>query len=392
MSRRKANDVNAWATIIQEYENNYGSGEGPPGEDVFEVELMTPKQIVEELNRTVIGQDKAKELVAIAAWNRLLSMKNKELERDDDYYFEKNNILLVGNTGCGKTHLIKALAEAVSLPVTIQDATGFTSAGYVGRDVDECIIDLFENARTLVEKNYDTLYMSRYDKSDLIKKIAEYGIIYVDEADKIRTSNSNGKDVNGRSVQEAFLKLVEGTECTIKSVTYCGTVDTSNMLFIFGGAFSGLDQIISKRLDGKSIGFSAPLLSKAEKSNLLNKASISDFTANGMIPELMGRLPIIAVLKNLDRDMIYKIFTLPERCIMSQVVNEFKSYGVEAYFTEDAVNHIVDQALELKLGARGLKSVCQQSLRPLLFHLPSNELDRPLMITKKLLLTIGEDE
>lgn len=378
-----------WESIVHEY-NSKQLSYGPP-DDSIKIDLLTPQQIVAELDKTVIGQEKAKQLIAIAVWNRLLAINNKNMERDDEeYFFEKNNIMLMGGTGCGKTHMVKALSQAVSLPVTIQDATSFTSAGYVGRDIDQSIDDLVTSAEEMVNKNYDISTMTSSKRKKLIKELTEYGIVYIDEADKVRAAASSGKDVNGRSVQEAFLKLIEGTELKVSSAMYRGVINTSNMLFIFGGAFGDMDKIISARTNAKTIGFNATLPTKEDKSNLLEKAGIEDFTKFGMIPELMGRLSTIAVLKELDREMISRIFTEPRRSIMSQVINEFKSYGVDASFSDDAINHIVDKTMKIKLGARGLKSVCQEVLRPLFFYLPSNPVEGSLIITKEMLLDIEE--
>ncbi len=393
---KKLSDKDMWEAITQTYLvtcNQEATPSKRKGDIKINVDLKTPKLIVEELDKTVIGQTKAKQLVAIAAWNRLLSMNNRELGRDEEeYYFEKNNILLIGNTGCGKTHLIKALADAVSLPVTIQDATSFTSAGYVGRDVDTCVENLVKSAEEVVKKNYNISDMTSEQKSKLTKRIAEFGIIYIDEVDKVRCSNGSGKDVNGRSVQEGFLKMIEGTEVTLRNYSSIGTIDTSNMLFIFGGAFSDLDKVIGQRLNANSVGFSAPMPTEEDKTNILERVNVTDFTMYGMIPELMGRLPTVAILKDLDRSMIYKIFTQPERCIMCQVINEFKSYGIEAAFTEEAIEYIVDKTLEVKLGARGLRSTCQQILRPLFFHLPSNIIDGPLVISKEMIDKFSEED
>ena len=393
---KKLSDKDMWEAITHTYLTTCSEETVPSkrkGDVKVKVDLKTPKLIVEELDKTVIGQTKAKQLVAIAAWNRLLSMNNKMVGRDEEeYYFEKNNILLIGNTGCGKTHLIKALANAVSLPVTIQDATGFTSAGYVGRDVDTCIDELFQSAEEVVKKNYDMSDMSAKQKAKLTKQIAEFGIIYIDEVDKIRCSDGSGKDVNGRSVQEGFLKMIEGGDVKLRNSPSHGTVDTSNMLFIFGGAFSGLGKFISQRTNAKSVGFATDLPTEEDKTNMLERVNIVDFTMYGMIPELMGRLPTVAVLKDLDRKMIAEIFTKPDRCIMSQVINEFKSYGIEAEFTEDAIDYIVDKTLEVKLGARGLRSTCQQILRPLFFHLPSNLIDGPLVINKEMIDKFSEED
>lgn len=386
MSKRPIDEM--WESIVTEYNSKNSAEEGTQ----LKVDLQTPKQIVEELNKTVIGQEEAKQLIAIAAWNRLLSMNNMVIGRDiEEFYFEKNNILLVGGTGCGKTHLVNALSRSVSLPVTIQDATTFTSAGYVGRDVDQSIEDLVTRATDLVYSNYDVASMSRSERDDLIRVVAEYGIVYVDEADKVRASTGAGNDVNGRKVQEGFLKLVEGSDVRVKGDSYRGTINTSNMLFIFGGAFSDLDKIISSRVNTKQMGFSAEAPKKIDKEEMLKKANVRDFTMFGMIPELLGRLSTLATLKTLDRDMIKDIFVKPDRSIMSQVINEFKSYGVHVSFTEDAIEYIVDQTMEIKLGARGLKSTCQRVLRPLYYFLPSNAMCGDIIITKELLLKIEQE-
>lgn len=357
--------------------------------ELMQIDLMTPKQIVTELDKTVIGQEKAKQLVAVAAFNRLLAMSNDKIGRDvEEYFFEKNNILLIGNTGCGKTHLIRALSKSVSLPVTIQDATTFTSNGYHGRSVAECLEGLFDDAERVVDENYDLNVLSTSQRRKLIRKVTEFGIVYIDEADKLRASGGPGKDVNGRSVQESFLKLVEGTTVRLKD----GPVDTSNMLFIFGGAFAGLDKIILNRTAKKTIGFVQDTQTKKDTATIMDQAVSKDFTDFGMIPELVGRLSTVAALTELDKDMIYRIFSEPKRSIMSQVVNEFKSYGVEVSFSDEAIEYIAAEAMKLKLGARGLKSICQGMLRPLFFRLPSSPHITKVVITKEMLENLDNQE
>lgn len=394
MTNKKSTEAELWETLDQTYRASFGD---PSGEyvdaDELQVDLITPKQIVDRLNRTVIGQEDAKRIVATSVWNRLLSFKNEKMGlKGDAHYFEKTNILLVGSTGCGKTHLVKALSDAVSLPCTVLDATSVTAAGYVGVDVGDCLSDLISSTVKLVDEIYDTDRMSRAVKSNLIRRVAEHGIIYVDEADKVRcqTSKDGGRDVKGRSVQEQFLKILEGSEVLIKDPAYVGILDTSNILFIFGGSFSGLDETILSRTRAQSIGFSATVHTKEEKKRALDEANTADFVKYGMIPELMGRLSSIAILEDLDRDMIKEIFSTPDRCIMSQIINEFKSYDVEVSFTGDAIDYIVDKAMDMKLGARGLRAACHSLLLPLFFHLPSSPPVTPIIITKEMLIRLGE--
>ena len=378
-----------WADIYRDYDAKISSTanttEVITNSDIIKDSMLTPKEIVRELDRTVIGQTEAKELVAISVYNRLLSLDNRMSNRlGEDYFFEKNNVLLIGGTGCGKTHMIKALSRAVNLPVSIQDATSYTASGYVGEDIEGSIQKLASAAHEHVKDNFPT--RSAYDQALLVKDMIEYGIIYIDEADKIRASSGSGKDVNGRSVQEGFLKLVEGSISFIKTPSYKGPVDTSNMLFIFGGAFSGLTDLIEQRLKVTSMGFHGTLSDKGRQiSDTLKKSTVPDFTSFGMIPELLGRLSTVAVLDALDRETIFKIFVEPDRSIMSQVINEFKSFGVSMSFSDDAINYIIDETMKLNLGARGLKAICQKVLRPLYFYFPSNVTAKEVIVTRELL-------
>lgn len=389
------NHFDAWNNILDSQGGGWDGTDFGTGSalDGLDIQLMTPKEIVAGLNKTVIGQEEAKQLVSIAARNRLLAMSNRAVGRvGDDFFFEKNNILLVGNTGCGKTHLVKGLAETLTLPVTIQDATTFTSSGYVGRDIEQCVEQLLENSNRCVEKLYDTSSMSIRSRMELVKEVAEFGIIYIDEADKIRASaSSSGKDVNGRAVQEGFLKLVEGTEVKVRTTSYIGNIDTSNMLFIFGGAFSDLNKIIEARLNVNQIGFNRTKEAEKAGKNPLRSVSIKDFTSYGMIPELMGRLSTVALLEPLDEGMIRRILVEPHRSILSQVVNEFKSYGVHLSFSDCAIDLIIKDTMKLNLGARGLKASLQKIMRPLNYYLPSEApIEKEVVVTKQMLDEIKE--
>lgn len=394
MASKKNNEDQLWQDIIQEYADKKNCVEVKEP-DFTTIDLMTPEEIVTKLDESVIGQQSAKELLSTAIWNRLLALNNRGMKRNkDDYYFEKNNILLVGNTGSGKTHLIRTLCNSVHLPVVIDDATTFTEAGYVGRDVSECVEALANEAELVVDKLCETtgISITGTKRRDLVETLTEHGIIYIDEADKIASSTPGPgkKDVSGRSVQEAFLKLVEGTGVEIRTRNSKGMINTDNILFVFGGAFSSLVPMVKQRLNKRSIGFTAEVTEDVANEIVLKDALISDFIIFGMIPELMGRLSTVAVLDPLTPDMIFQIFTEPKHSILSQVINEFKSYGVTASFTDEAIELISTESTKLNLGARGLKSIAQQLLRPLLYKLPSVKQKINIVITREMLLELQE--
>lgn len=373
-----------WAGIVKDY---IKKKEIAPTK-IIPIELIPPKEIVKKLDEYVVGQEKAKIDIAIAVWNRLLAANNRQLARNDkDYYFEKSNILLLGNTGCGKTLLVKSLAKILPLPISIQDATAFTSAGYVGKDIEQCLVELIISAARVVTKKAPDIKDKA--KEDLVRRTAEHGIIYVDEADKIRTAATEHKDVNGRSVQEGFLKLIEGTEIKVKSDHYRGMLNTKDILFIFGGSFPDLDKIILKRYNVGQIGFISGS-DNIDKDKILSYAKVEDFITYGMIPELLGRLPVITTLDNLDKDKIRRIFIEPKNCILSQIQNEFKSYGVNIDFNSESIDYIVDRAVTSKLGARGLKGICQELLRHLYYVIPSASI-RSFTITREVLIDMQED-
>jgi len=340
-----------------------------------EEKLLTPVEIKEILDSYVIGQEEAKKTLAVAVYNHYKRIDNQS-SKTDDVELQKSNVLLLGPTGCGKTLLAQTLAKILNVPFAIADATTLTEAGYVGEDVENILLKLIQAADYDIEK-------------------AEKGIIYIDEIDKISRKSENPsitRDVSGEGVQQALLKIVEGT---VASVPPQGgrkhphqeflQINTQNILFICGGAFEGLEKIVKDRTGKKSIGFGAQIESEKDTSKykIFEQLLPQDLLKFGLIPEFVGRLPIVATLEELDKKALVDIVTKPKNALVKQYKKLFELDDVELEFEPEAIELIVDKAIERKTGARGLRSIIEDIMRNIMFEIPSNPKIEKCIVTKE---------
>ncbi len=346
--------------IEQELTSKQEGQAGQHNSSNFKLNVRRPAEIKKFLDEYVIGQDEAKKVLSVAVYNHYKRVNHKQ--QPDDVEIEKSNIIMVGETGTGKTLLAKTIARLLNVPFAIVDATVFTEAGYVGEDVESMLTRLLQNC------NYDVT-------------AAERGIVYVDELDKIARKGDNPsitRDVSGEGVQQGLLKMLEGTEVLVppqggrkhpeqKMIK----VDTKNILFICGGAFDGIDKVIARRVNTNAIGFSVNKEEQEhQRKNLLQFINAQDLKSFGLIPELLGRLPVITYLNPLDKETLRNILTEPKNSLIKQFTRLFELEGIELKIDNEVLDFMVTKALEYKLGARGLRSICESILTDAMFELP----------------------